>query len=58
MIRQLDVPEAWQLVHQDWVLLDEGIEDVLHRGKTALTARNQEHEARCSSTALVSSWRS
>lgn len=30
MIRQLDVPEAGQLVHQDRVLLYEGVEDVLH----------------------------
>lgn len=29
MIRQLDVPEAGQLVHQDRVLLYEGVEDVL-----------------------------
>lgn len=40
MIRQLNVPEAGQLVHQDRVLLYEGIEDVLHtvdRQQTALT---------------------
>lgn len=30
MIRQLNVPEAGQLVHQNRVLLYEGIEDVLH----------------------------
>lgn len=29
VIRQLDVPEAGQLVHQDRVLLYEGVEDVL-----------------------------
>ena len=30
VIRQLNVPEAGQLVDQDRVLLDEGVEDVLH----------------------------
>lgn len=30
VVGQLNVPETRQLVHQDWVLLDEGIEDVLH----------------------------
>ncbi len=31
VVGQLDVPEAGQLVHQDGVLLYEGIEDVLHK---------------------------
>lgn len=31
MVRQLDVPEAGQLVHQHRALLDEGVEDVLQR---------------------------
>ena len=30
VIGQLNVPEAGQLVDQDRVLLDEGVEDVLH----------------------------
>lgn len=29
VVRQLNVPEAGQLVHQHRVLLDEGVEDVL-----------------------------
>ena len=29
VVRQLDVPEAGKLVHQDGVLLNEGVEDVL-----------------------------
>jgi hypothetical protein len=29
VVRQLDVPEAGELVDQDGVLLDEGVEDVL-----------------------------
>lgn len=40
VIRQLNVPEAGQLVHQDRVLLYEGVEDVLRtvdRQQTALT---------------------
>jgi len=30
VIRQLNVPKTGQLVHQDRVLLYEGVEDVLH----------------------------
>lgn len=34
VVRQLDVPEAGQLVNQDGVLLDEGVEDVLRTVNT------------------------
>lgn len=41
VVGQLNVPEAWQLVDQDWVLLDEGVEDVLQRQHTTINNKIQ-----------------
>lgn len=51
VIRQLDVPEAGQLVHQEGVLFDHGVKDVLR--STRPTSRIPLHQLQTDLAALL-----